>query len=168
MAWRTLPLAWQFSRSSCLAGLQHRMQMLGDEHRCRLADAIRKLDRGPAVVDAESASRQRRFVHPCVEIGETLAELDFVAVNRNRPKRRLDPGLRRERQIAGVAREEPADARAFELQISGKPAWIAQVYFASDDATEQPDQEVEEVDSDVRHQTARPFLGSLPRHVVPA
>src|SRR5215472_16972600 len=103
-----------------------------DGMRC-LPDAMRELYRWTAVLDAESAPRQRLLINAGMEICEPFAEFDLVPVDGNGAKCRPDTGLRCERQIADVARKKPADARAFELQISGQPSLIAHVHFASRD-----------------------------------
>src|SRR5689334_10401266 len=128
--------------------------MLCDERGDSLTNAMGQLDRRPALVDATPAARKRFFVYARVEIGESFAELDLTAVNGDGPEGRLHAGLRRERQIADVARQEPTDARTLEVQISRHAVRFSHVDFTRDDVSEQPHQQVEEVDADVRHQSA--------------
>ena len=102
------------------------------------------------------------LVHARVQIVEPFAELELLPVDRDGPQRRLHPGLRREGQICDARGEEPLDARALELDEARHAPGFALMEPASDDLAEEPNQEIEKVDPDVRDEAAGPLLGSLP------
>ena len=75
-----------------------------------------------AVVDAEAAAGEHFLVDAGVQVGEPVAELDLVAVDRDRSERRLHARLRRKRQVGDVRRQEPAHPRALELEEAADAA----------------------------------------------
>src|SRR3954464_7036426 len=116
------------------------MQVRRDQRWRRLPDAMRELDGWTAVVNTEPSFGKRLFVHARVEIRKAVTELDVATIHRDRSECRLDARLCGERQVGDITGQKPADARAFELQVSRHPALIAQMHLAADNAAEQPDQ----------------------------
>src|SRR3954471_5758011 len=58
----------------------------------RLSNLRGQLHRRPRIGDAEAAAGEHLLVHTRVQIPEAVAELDLLAVDRDRSKRGLHPG----------------------------------------------------------------------------
>ena len=120
------------------------------------------------ILDAEAASGEHFLVDARVEIGESVAELDLPPVDGDRPERGPHTRLGNERQVGAVGGQKPTHARPFELQKPANPTLVAKMDLPAGGRPEQPQQQVEEMDADVRDDAAGPFLGALPRHAVPS
>src|SRR5262249_61733656 len=118
--------------------IRHRRDTIG-------ADAVRQLDRRPAVLDPEAAAGERLLVDAWVQLAEAVAEPDLPAVDPDRAERRPDAGLGDERQVGVLGREKPAHARPRQLEEPGGAARLADVDLAGRRRAEQPEQQIEEV-----------------------
>src|SRR5439155_563220 len=133
----------------------------------RVPDAMRERDARPRVVDPEPASGQYFLVHARMKVAESAAELELLAVDGNRTKCRLDAWLRNERQVRHLGRQKPVHARPFELDEASHPLLLPQMNRHVGDGSEQPDQQVEEMNADIRDKAAGPLGRSFPRDVIP-
>src|SRR5207237_2487497 len=106
-----------------------------------LTNLVAEIDRCLRVLDSKAASLQNCLVDACMQVGEPIAELDFVAVDVDRSERRFPADRWLERKIRAVARQEPSDVCAVEPDESAGALRLAHVDLVFDDGAEQPDQQ---------------------------
>src|SRR5437016_578278 len=105
--------AWYWSSDMALGLDQQRVMRRstgGDD--LGLAQPMRQLDARPRVGDPEALPLQHPLVDARMEIVESFAELDLLAINRDRSERRLAAGLRDERQVCRTRRQQPLHTRS--------------------------------------------------------
>src|SRR5262245_26544406 len=73
----------------------------------------------------------------------------------------------RERKVRSLDRQEPPHIGALQPEKAGDPTPLADMYFARRRPTEQPEQQVEQVNADVGNETTGTFLRAFPGMVVP-
>ena len=132
-----------------------------------VADSIGQLDRRPRIVDPEAKSGEHLFVHSRVKICEATGEWHLLAVHRHRTKRAAPPRLRPRGQIGRIARQHSLYRRALKLETAGSAAARSNRDFGADDLAEEPEEHVEEVNTDIDDESARALLGTFSRHVIP-
>src|SRR6185436_12585633 len=76
--------------------------------------------------------------------------------------------FRGERKIGELGGQKPADPRALQLEETADTSWFADVYFTLQRFSEQPQEQIEQMNSDVRHDPAGLLFGSFPGCFVPA
>ena len=104
--------------------------------------------------------------HPGVEVAKATAELDLLPVDGDGAVGRLDTAHTL-REVPFIDREKPFHVGVRKLDRSARPLRLRQVDVVAPYFAEEPEEQVEEVDADVRHHPARLRLVSLPGVAVP-
>src|SRR5208337_2041159 len=91
-----------------------------------MADRRGDLDRRPHGINTESATGKDLLIAAHMKIGETVGELDFVAIDRDGAKRPLPSAAGR--KIICIDRKEPTDVGATADEEARRTLLVAQMH----------------------------------------
>src|SRR5262249_36900734 len=131
----------------------------------RAANTGDELDRRPRLIQTVATSRHDLLVYSRVKFGKPLREVDHLALHGDRAKTR--PALRNRRKIGLIDPDEPADPRPAANKDAGGPATVPQVNDAGCRRSEEMNERVEDMGSDIRGNSARQRLVALPGGMIP-
>src|SRR5687768_12758561 len=98
------------------------------------------------VREAVPLARQNVLVDPSVQIREAFGELQFGAVDRNRPKRGFLSGLGDVRKVTHFHRKKPTHPRPFEFKQSRSSPRFEKIDLLRNSTAEEPNEQVEKMD----------------------
>ncbi len=132
------------------------------------ADAVDQGDGGAGVGDGEAVACQGVFVDFGMQVAKAFGEFDLLAVHGDGAVGHFSffQGFRG--QVIVIHREVPAHTRIFEFDEAGHAFGVIMEDFHLAGRSEEPHQQVEEVDADVGGNPAGFAQVALPGGVIPA
>lgn len=122
---------------------------------------------GQDILYTETAAYEDFLVAAGVEVGKAVAEFHFLSVDGDGAEGAFALGLGFGRQRIRVDAEEPADIGRLELEESGCAVVGVQVHGIAQDGSEDPEEHIEEMDTDIGGDAAGFGHLSFPTGVVP-
>ena len=130
-------------------------------------DAVDQFDRGAGVIDAEATAGQGFLIDTRVQVGKALGKLDFLAIDGDRAICAATAGSDRKRQILRIYGEVPVHLGMFQVKEAAHALGVGIMYFDCFRLSKQPDQQVEQVNTNVGGNATR-FIGiTFPGGMVP-
>lgn len=143
------------------------MGVLAWSYRHLFPDLLCEAGSGQDILDTETAAGEDFLVAAGMEVGKAVAELYFLSVDGDGAEGAFALGLCFGRQRIGVDAEEPADIGRLELEESGCAVVGVQVHGIAQDGSEDPEEHIEEMDTDIGGDAAGFGHLSFPTGVVP-
>lgn len=131
------------------------------------ADAVDEGDGGAGVGDGEAVACEGVFVDFGMQVAKAIREFDLFAIHGDGTEGGFSFCLYISGEVIVIHREEPAHTCIFKLDYAGHAFGIIIKDFAILHGSEQPHDQVEEMDADIGGDPAGFILYAFPGGVIP-